>query len=198
MATDPNEVRLIGENSFMKLTTGEGGEPTTSASHWRVLVSPAGMGHVLYLKSDLTNNEPRVYADNVALARWLQDDIFGLLVRRLPRPPYARGGGRVLQERRYHDLLDRERRVRGGLHRPHLVRLRGALRIYSGSGGEARLRPGRLHGLRPGRQGPANAKRRRGCGNTHSRRAGRKAHQRLLPGPGGDLGTAQRLDPGER
>ena len=84
MATDPNEVRLIGENSFMKLTTGEDGEPTTSASHWRVLVSPAGMGHVLYLKSDLTNNEPRVYADNVALARWLQDDIFGSLSEDYP------------------------------------------------------------------------------------------------------------------
>ena len=79
MAPDPNEVRLTGENSFITLMTEEGGEPTTKASHWRVLVSPAGMGHVLYIKSELTGDEPRIYADNIALARWLQEDIFGSL-----------------------------------------------------------------------------------------------------------------------
>jgi len=79
MATDPHEVRLTGENSFITLSAEKGGEPTTKASHWRVLVSPAGMGHVLYLKSELTDGNPRIYADNIALARWLQEGIFGSL-----------------------------------------------------------------------------------------------------------------------
>ena len=79
MATDPNEIRLTGENSFITLMTQKGGEPTVKASHWRVLISPAGMGHVLYLKGDLTDNEPRIYADNIGLARWLQGDIHGSL-----------------------------------------------------------------------------------------------------------------------
>ena len=48
---DPNEVRLTGENSFIRL----GGEDavTTHASHWRVVLSPAGSGHALFFRSDL-------------------------------------------------------------------------------------------------------------------------------------------------
>ena len=79
MATNPNEVIFTGENSGVSLTTEEGGKATTSASHWRVLYSPAGMGHVLYISSELTNNERRIYSDNIALARWLQEDIYGSL-----------------------------------------------------------------------------------------------------------------------
>ena len=39
---DPNEVRVTGENSFVRLAQEEGGEFTTRASHWRVLYCPAG------------------------------------------------------------------------------------------------------------------------------------------------------------
>ena len=72
---DPNKVVLTGENSFIRLHNGEGGPQLTRSSHWRILLSPAGPGHVLYLKSDLTNNEVRIYSDNIALARWLQGEI---------------------------------------------------------------------------------------------------------------------------
>ncbi len=73
--TDPNQGRLTGENSFIRLLRQQGGPQTTRTSHWRVLWSPGGPGHVLFIKSDVTNNEVRVYADNIALARWLQEEI---------------------------------------------------------------------------------------------------------------------------
>ncbi|MCH8205578.1 MAG: hypothetical protein IH956_01075 [Chloroflexi bacterium] len=77
--TDPNEVRMTGENSFIRLHTEQGGPMTTRASHWRVLLSPGGSGHALFLKSDVTDDQVRVYADNIAVARWLQEEIESLL-----------------------------------------------------------------------------------------------------------------------
>ena len=77
--TDTNEVLLTGENCFIRLSTEEGGPATTRASHWRVLFSPGGPGHALFLKSDVTDDEVRVYSDNIALARYLQDTIESLL-----------------------------------------------------------------------------------------------------------------------
>ena len=77
--TDPNQVRLTGENSFIRLHSEENGPMTTRASHWRVLLSPGGPGHVLFLKSDVTDDQVRVYSDNIALARWLQEEIESLL-----------------------------------------------------------------------------------------------------------------------
>jgi hypothetical protein len=78
-ATDPNQVRLTGENSFIRLRHEENGPETTRGSHWRILWSPAGQGHVLYLQSELTDNQVRIYSDNIALARWLQEEIESLL-----------------------------------------------------------------------------------------------------------------------
>ena len=77
--TDPNQVRLTGENSFIRLHNEEGGPMLTRASHWRVLYSPAGPGNVLYLKSNLLEDQVLVYSDNIALARWLQEEIESLL-----------------------------------------------------------------------------------------------------------------------
>lgn len=73
--TDANRVCLTGENQYMRLHTEENGPLTTRASHWRVLFSPVGPGHALFLRSDVTNNAIRIYADNIALARWLQQEI---------------------------------------------------------------------------------------------------------------------------
>ena len=72
---DNNQVLLTGENSFLRLVPNEGGEYSSRASFWRVSVSPAGPGHALFLESELTGGQPRVYADNLALARWLQREI---------------------------------------------------------------------------------------------------------------------------
>ena len=77
--TDPAQVRLTGENSFIRLARQEGGDQTTRASHWRVLYSPGGAGHVLYIKSDLIDDEVRIYSDNIAMARWLQGEIESML-----------------------------------------------------------------------------------------------------------------------
>src|SRR5580658_6693069 len=79
MAADPNRVILTGENPFIRLTE-TGGEPfATNASFWRIITCPAGPGHVLYLKSELTEDRWRIYSDNIAMARWLQATVQGML-----------------------------------------------------------------------------------------------------------------------
>ena len=83
-SVDPNEVRVTGENSFIRLGEQEGSEFSTRASHWRVLFSPAGPGHALFLSSELTDNEVAIYSDNIALVRWLQEEIESML-----HPPFA-------------------------------------------------------------------------------------------------------------
>ena len=75
--TGPSRVRLTGENNYMRLHSEENGPMTTRASHWRVLLSPSGPGHVLFLKSDVTDDQVRIYSDNIAMTRWLQDEIVG-------------------------------------------------------------------------------------------------------------------------
>jgi hypothetical protein len=77
--TDPNQVRVTGENSFIRLSQEDGGPQTTRASHWRVLLSPGGPGHVLFVKSEAIDDEVRVYSDNIAMARWLQEEIESML-----------------------------------------------------------------------------------------------------------------------
>ena len=78
--TDPNQVRLTGENSYIRLSEEENGPQTTRTSHWRILLSPAGAGHVpVYQERRIRRREIRIYADNIALARWLQEEIECLL-----------------------------------------------------------------------------------------------------------------------
>jgi len=72
---DPNEVMMTGENSFIRLSSDGGSTVSSRLSHWRVLWCPAGAGHALFMKSDLTGGETRIYSDNVAVARWLQLNI---------------------------------------------------------------------------------------------------------------------------
>jgi len=79
MAADPNRVILTGENPFIRLSAANGGPITTNASYWRIITCPAGPGHVLYLKSELTDNRWRIYSDNIAMARWLQSTVQGML-----------------------------------------------------------------------------------------------------------------------
>src|SRR5690242_21277667 len=79
MAADPNRVILTGENPFIRLSAADGGPQTTNASYWRIITCPAGPGHVLYLKSELTGEGWRIYSDNIAMARWLQSTVQGML-----------------------------------------------------------------------------------------------------------------------
>jgi hypothetical protein len=76
---DANRLILTGENPFIRLSATDDGPVTTNASYWRILMSGAGPGHVLYLKSELTENKWRIYSDNIAMARWLQATVQGML-----------------------------------------------------------------------------------------------------------------------
>jgi hypothetical protein len=76
---DPHDVVMTGENSFVRLS-GDGGKTFAErTSHWRVLWSPAGQGHALFIESTLTGKAPRIYADNTGVARFLQRTIEVLL-----------------------------------------------------------------------------------------------------------------------
>jgi hypothetical protein len=79
MAADPNRLILTGENPFIRLSETDGAPFTTNASFWRIIHCPAGPGHVLYLKGELTGDRWRIYSDNIAMARWLQSTVQGML-----------------------------------------------------------------------------------------------------------------------
>ena len=79
MSADPNHLIMTGENPFIRLSETDGGPTTTNASFWRVVLGPAGPGYVLYLKSELTQDKWRIYSDNIAMARWLQATVQGML-----------------------------------------------------------------------------------------------------------------------
>jgi hypothetical protein len=76
---DPHDVVMTGENSFIRLSNDGGKTIDERVSHWRVLWSPAGQGHALFVESSLTGKGPRVYADNPGVARYLQRAIETLL-----------------------------------------------------------------------------------------------------------------------
>jgi hypothetical protein len=79
MAADPNRVILTGENPFIRLSETDGDAFSTNASFWRIILCPQGPGHVLYLKSELTQNRWQILSDNIAMARWLQATVQGML-----------------------------------------------------------------------------------------------------------------------
>ncbi len=78
-SSDPNRLILTGENPFIRLSGKDGDANTTNASYWRIITCPAGPGHVLYLQSELTEGAWRIYSDNIAMARWLQSTVQGML-----------------------------------------------------------------------------------------------------------------------
>lgn len=74
---DPNRILVTGENPALRLGETDGGPTTTNASFWRVFFSPEGPGHVLFIQSELTDDKPRIYTDNVQMTRWLQGELQG-------------------------------------------------------------------------------------------------------------------------
>jgi hypothetical protein len=69
---------MTGENSFIRLSDDGGKTISERVSHWRVLWSPAGQGHALFIESSLLNRI-HVYSDNAGVARYLQRTIEVLL-----------------------------------------------------------------------------------------------------------------------
>ena len=84
---DANRVILTGENSVIRLNNIDSDTFTTNATFWRILSSPGGPGHVLYLKSELTDARWRIYSDNIAMARWLQSTVLGAINAPVQRVP---------------------------------------------------------------------------------------------------------------
>ena len=78
---DPHDPVMTGENSFLRLSNDGGTTFVQRTSHWRVLWSPAGQGHVLFIESPLLGKAPRIYADNAAVARFLQRTIEVMLYK---------------------------------------------------------------------------------------------------------------------
>jgi hypothetical protein len=76
---DANRVILTGENSVIRRSNTDSDTFTTNATLWRILCCPGGHGHVLYLKSELTEGRWRIYSDNIAMARWLQSTVLGAI-----------------------------------------------------------------------------------------------------------------------
>ncbi len=76
---DPHSVVMTGENSFVRLSDDGGKTIADRVSHWRVLWSPAGQGHAMFVESPLTGGKPRIYADKAGVARYLQRHIEVLL-----------------------------------------------------------------------------------------------------------------------
>ena len=75
---DPHEVVMTGENSFIRLSLDEGKTMDSRVSHWRVLWSPAGQGHALFIEGSLAG-KTKIYSDNPGVARYLQRHIESLL-----------------------------------------------------------------------------------------------------------------------
>ena len=80
LLVNPHVLILIGENSFIRLSTDGGKSASTRCSHWRVLWTPAGAGHALFVDSGVTAGV-RIYADSVPLVRFLQKEIECLLYK---------------------------------------------------------------------------------------------------------------------
>ena len=80
---DPNRILMTGENPFVRLAAEDSDDYTTMVSFWRMTFCPAGPGHVLFAKSELTDGAWRIYSDNEAMTRWLQQTIQGMLTPEL-------------------------------------------------------------------------------------------------------------------
>jgi hypothetical protein len=80
LQVNPHELIVIGENSFIRLSTDGGQSVSTRCSHWRVLWSGAGAGHALFVESGFFGGR-RIYADSVPLVRFLQKEIEYLLYK---------------------------------------------------------------------------------------------------------------------
>ena len=75
----PGKLILNGENPFIRLSDAPGDPFTTDASLWTVTYSPKGAGHALFIRSELTDYNWRIYSDNPGMVSWLQATVQGML-----------------------------------------------------------------------------------------------------------------------
>ena len=90
------EVYVSGENPGIRLLMKEGADPSTEVSFWRVIYSPAGIGHVCYVTSDITGDGPSsddvrvALTDNDALADYLSKDIMSVFNKVYVENPFPK------------------------------------------------------------------------------------------------------------
>ena len=75
----PGKLILNGENPFIRLSDAPGDPFTTDASIWTITYSPKGAGHALFVRSELTDDQWRIYSDNPEMVSWLQATVQGML-----------------------------------------------------------------------------------------------------------------------
>ena len=75
----PGTLILNGENPFIRLSDAPGDPFTTDASLWTITWSPRGAGHALFIRSELTDDQWRIYSDNPDMVAWLQATVQGML-----------------------------------------------------------------------------------------------------------------------
>ena len=76
---DANRLILTGENPFIRLSETDGGPNTTDASFWRIIFSPGRPGPRALPQERADRRSWRIYTDNIAMARWLQSTVQGML-----------------------------------------------------------------------------------------------------------------------
>lgn len=81
---NPHAVLVAGENSFLRLSEANSTTACHWASHWRVVWSPVGAGHVLLIDSPLALGI-RILSDNPELAGFVRREIESILY-----PPFSR------------------------------------------------------------------------------------------------------------
>lgn len=97
------KVYLSGENPGIRLMSEEGADPTTSVSFWRILWSPVGMGHVLWIDSDITGDGPSsddvraAFTDNWALPDHMIREVLGTFDKSYYDNPYEQRMARFEQ-----------------------------------------------------------------------------------------------------
>ncbi|MFI5311202.1 MAG: hypothetical protein ACHQQ3_08230 [Gemmatimonadales bacterium] len=88
-------VYVSGENPVIRLLPAAGATPTTDASFWRVVYSPVGMGHVLFLRSGIAPDNPSspptiriAFTDNEKLAEYLGKEIMSAFNKAYADDPF--------------------------------------------------------------------------------------------------------------
>lgn len=75
------KVAVIGENPGIRLVVKEGAPAATAVSFWRVFQSPAGVGHVCFVTSDIAGDGPTpddvrmAFTDNEKLAGYVANQL---------------------------------------------------------------------------------------------------------------------------
>jgi hypothetical protein len=77
---NPHKLVMMGENSFVRLSTDGGKTVSSRCSHWRVQWSPVGVGHALLVDSAHVGGI-KIYSDNEPVVRLLQKEIEALLYK---------------------------------------------------------------------------------------------------------------------